>query len=117
MTVRCALVPDFDYAYSPPGIHLNHVDMASQPSGQAVEEDRAGKSKRFDLATATDRLWRTHRASPFSEVAGALQEELGVLQEREKKLGALKASVQTDGQSYSAVGGQDATSALTNTIK
>ncbi|KAH9286813.1 Sec1 family domain-containing protein 1 [Echinococcus granulosus] len=101
------------------GIHLNHVEMGTQNLGEA-DDVRQAKMKRYDLTTSTDRIWRTHRASPFSDVAGALQEELGVLQDREKKLGALKASV-AEGQTSSTNGGvsgvsTDATSALTSTI-
>lgn len=91
--------------------------MGTQNAFEA-EDARQTKIKRYDLTTSTDRIWRIHRASPFSDVAGALQEELGVLQDREKKLGALKASV-TEGQTFSTDGGvgTDATSALTSTIK
>uniref|UniRef100_A0A5K3F1Z9 Sec1 family domain-containing protein 1 n=2 Tax=Mesocestoides corti TaxID=53468 RepID=A0A5K3F1Z9_MESCO len=99
------------------GIHLNHVEMPAQPSGD-VPDPRQSKMKRYDLSAASDRLWRAHRHSPFAEVAGALQEELSVLQDREKNIGALKASV-TDGQSFGnglAASGTDATSALTSTI-
>ncbi|VDM16195.1 unnamed protein product [Hydatigera taeniaeformis] len=101
------------------GIHLNHVEMRAQNSVE-VEDARQVKMKRYDLTTSSDRIWRIHRSSPFSDVAGALQEELSVLQDREKKLGALKASV-TDGQALSTNGGvigvgADATSALTSTI-
>ncbi|VDK38718.1 unnamed protein product [Taenia asiatica] len=101
------------------GIHLNHVEMGMQNLVEA-EDARQTRMKRYDLTTSTDRIWRIHRASPFSDVAGALQEELSVLQDREKKLGALKASV-TEGQTFSTnsgVGGigTDATSALTSTI-
>ncbi|KAM7541603.1 hypothetical protein Aperf_G00000021238 [Anoplocephala perfoliata] len=97
------------------GIHLNHVEVTSRPTGEeAPDSYQAAKMKRYDLATSSDRIWRVHRASPFSDVAGALQEELSVLQDREKKLGALKASV-SDAQVFSTNGG-DATSALTSTI-
>ena len=93
--------------------------MAPQTPEEAGEIDpRHTRLKRYDLGTSTDRIWRMHRASPFSDVAGALQEELAVLQDREKKLGALKASV-VDGQAAFATNGvgTDATSALTSTIK
>ncbi|VDO04937.1 unnamed protein product [Rodentolepis nana] len=97
------------------GIHLNHVEMAGQNTGEETADSRqSAKKKRYDLATANDRIWRSHRASPFGDVVGALQEELSVLQDREKKLGALKASV-AEAQSFSINGG-DATSALTSTI-
>ncbi|KAL5112931.1 Sec1 family domain-containing protein 1 [Taenia crassiceps] len=98
------------------GIHLNRVEMGTQNSVEA-EDVRQTKMKRYDLTTSTDRIWRIHRASPFSDVAGALQEELSVLQDREKKLGALKTSV-AEGQTFSTNGtvGTDATSALTSTI-
>ncbi|VUZ48655.1 unnamed protein product [Hymenolepis diminuta] len=97
------------------GIHLNHVEMSTQNTGEETTDPRqAAKVKRYDLATANDRIWRSHRASPFADVIGALQEELAVLQDREKKLGALKASV-AEAQSFSTNGG-DATSTLSSTI-
>lgn len=90
--------------------------MSAQNTGEETTDPRqATKMKRYDLATANDRIWRSHRASPFADVIGALQEELAVLQDREKKLGALKASV-AEAQSFSTNGG-DATSTLTSTIK
>lgn len=98
------------------GIHLNHVEVTSQPTGEeAADSYQVAKMKRYDLTASSDRIWRAHRASPFSDVAGALQEELSVLQDREKKLGALKASV-AEAQTFST-NGSDATSALTSTIK
>lgn len=98
-------------------IHLNHVEMAAQSiAEEAADPRKAAKMKRYHLATAKGRIWRSHRASPFADVIGALQEELPVLQYREQKLGVLKASV-ADGVQSLSPNGTDATSALTNTIK
>ncbi|KAL7062102.1 hypothetical protein AAHC03_01267 [Spirometra sp. Aus1] len=95
------------------GIHLNHVDLAPQKPSDG--DNSTAKTKRYDFSTSSDRLWREHRTSPFSEVAGALQEELAVLQDREQKLGALKASVSGNG-AEEVLPLTDTTSALSSTI-
>lgn len=95
---------------------------ASNQQTDVGDNKQSSQLKWYDLSSKTDRLWHTHRSSAFVDVAGALQEELGVLQEREKKIGALKASVLSlagGGGVELTVGGgaSDATSALTSTIK
>ncbi|VDK70597.1 unnamed protein product [Dibothriocephalus latus] len=95
------------------GIHLNHVDIAQQKPSDV--DNSTAKTKRYDFSTSSDRLWREHRTSPFSEVAGALQEELAVLQDREKKLGALKESV-SGNAAEEVLPLTDTTSALSSTI-
>lgn len=96
---------------------MNNIDVTPQ---QAKTSDQPiGKSKRYELSANCDHLWRKHRTSPFAEVAGALQEELRVLQNKEKEIGALKASVSsgTPDAMVSVSDHNETTSILTSTIK
>ncbi|VEL42335.1 unnamed protein product [Protopolystoma xenopodis] len=75
--------------------------------------------KQYDLSTNSDKLWRDTRGLQFSDVAEAIQEEVVILRDYERRMEELKQSMELGNSNDSAAFGilSDNTSKLTNAIR